>query len=466
MNSILDVASHIARRLVEPADALQDPEQRRQARLLASMLVAFILLLVWMIAARANDVLTVPGTSPSQLIIASIAELALFALYWRSRTVHYKTAAIVTVVLIFSVIHIAPFLKGGDPYNFLFGLASILLAGIFFGMRWVLLLAVGNIGIMLLYFPLMGTPMGPYSWYFRLMLIADVILLIFMHHRNAVERDRRVTLQRALEEAQQLNAVVQASEAQLRVVVDASPDMIFNVDPEGTIQYFNRDEDAHSVVGQPITEVIAPEAGALVRQAMQRAAVEQGAVTYATPTAEGAYYSIRVGAIQSDDEVSGFVVTVTDITVQKQAEDQAEREQRQEELIQAQRRLLKELSTPVIPIMEGIVVLPLIGNIDPQRAQDIMRALLQGISEHRTQHVILDVTGVPVMDTGVVDSLNKTIQAARLKGASVIVTGISDTVAEAIVDLGIDWGAVETLSDLRTGLTVALNRMGVKLVTE
>jgi rsbT co-antagonist protein RsbR len=372
----------------------------------------------------------------------------------------------VTVVLIFSVIHIAPFLEGGAPYNFLFGLAPILLAGIFFGMRWVLLLAVGNIGIMLLYFPLTDTAMEPYSWYFRLMLIADVILLIFMHHRNAVERDRRATLQRALEEAQQLNAVVQASEAQLRVVVDASPDMIFNVNPEGIIQYFNRDEDAHSVVGQPITEVIAPEAGALVKQAMQQAAVEQGALTYATPTAEGAYYSIRVGAIQSDNEVSGFVVTVTDITAQKQAEDQAEREQRQEELIQAQRQLLKELSTPVIPIMEGVVVLPLIGNVDPQRAQDIMRALLQGINEHRAQHVILDVTGVPVMDTGVVSHLNKTIQAARLKGASVIVTGISDTVAEAIVDLGIDWGAVETLSDLRTGLTVALNRMGVKLVTE
>jgi rsbT co-antagonist protein RsbR len=68
------------------------------------------------------------------------------------------------------------------------------------------------------------------------------------------------------------------------------------------------------------------------------------------------------------------------------------------------------------------------------------------------------------MDTGVVNHLNQTIQAAQLKGARVIVTGISDTVAEAIVDLGIHWDAVETLSDLQTGLTVALNRMGAKLV--
>ncbi len=99
-----------------------------------------------------------------------------------------------------------------------------------------------------------------------------------------------------------------------------------------------------------------------------------------------------------------------------------------------------------------------------RRAQDIMRALLRGVSEYHAEFVILDVTGVPIMDTGVVNHLNKTIQAARLKGAQTIVTGISDAVAEAVVDLGIDWGAVETLSDLRTGLVVALDRLGVQLV--
>jgi PAS domain S-box-containing protein len=464
MQPIFDMMSSITKRLFEPADALQDPEQRRQARLLASMLVAFIILLVWMIAARVSDVLTAPGTPLTQLIIALLAEFALFALYWGSRTVHYKTSAIITVLLIFFVIHIAPFLEGGAPYNFLFGLAPILLAGIFFGMQWVLLLAIGNVGIMLLYFPLTHTAIESYSWYFRLMLIVETILLIFMHYRNTVERDRRATLQGALEEAQQLNAIVQASEAQLRVVVDASPDMIFNIDPEGLIQYFNRDEDTHSVVGQSIADVITPGANALIMQAMQQATTEQNAVTYETSTAEGTIYSIRVGAIQSGDEASGFVLAMTDITAQKQAEDQAKREQQQEELIQAQRQLLKELSTPVIPVMEDILALPLIGEINPQRAQDIMRALLQGLNEHRARVVILDVTGVPVIDTKVASYLNKTIQAAQLKGASVIVTGISDTVAETLVDLGIDWSAVETRSDLRTGLTVALNRMGVKLM--
>ncbi len=155
-----------------------------------------------------------------------------------------------------------------------------------------------------------------------------------------------------------------------------------------------------------------------------------------------------------------FIVT-TDMTERKRAE--MEREQLQQEVIDAQREALKELSTPVIPVMDRILVMPLVGSIDTMRARDIMRALLEGISEHRAKFIILDVTGVPVMDTGVVNHINKTIQGARLKGAQTIVTGISDAVAEAVVDLGINWGAVETLSDLRMGLLVALQRMGIEL---
>jgi rsbT co-antagonist protein RsbR len=155
-----------------------------------------------------------------------------------------------------------------------------------------------------------------------------------------------------------------------------------------------------------------------------------------------------------------FVVT-TDMTERKLAE--MEREQLQQEVIDAQREALKELATPVIPVMDRILVMPLVGSVDSMRARDIMRALLEGISEHRAKYVILDMTGVPVMDTGVVNHINKTIQAARLKGTRTIVTGISDAVAEAVVDLGIDWGAVETLSDLHTGLVVALQRMGITL---
>jgi rsbT co-antagonist protein RsbR len=144
----------------------------------------------------------------------------------------------------------------------------------------------------------------------------------------------------------------------------------------------------------------------------------------------------------------------------------AERERLQEEIIETQRQTLRELSTPIIPIMDRIIVMPLVGNIDSMRARDITRSLLAGIREHRGRVVILDITGVPIVDSGVADHLNRTIQAARLKGARTIITGISDAVAETIVDLGIDWSGVETLSDLQSGLFAALQSLGVKLIRE
>ncbi len=107
-----------------------------------------------------------------------------------------------------------------------------------------------------------------------------------------------------------------------------------------------------------------------------------------------------------------------------------------------------------------IIVMPLVGHIDSMRARDITRSLLAGIRQQRAKVVILDITGVSIVDSGVANHLNKTIQAARLKGARTIVTGISDAVAETIVDLGIDWGGIETLSDLQIGLVVALHGLG------
>ncbi len=156
-----------------------------------------------------------------------------------------------------------------------------------------------------------------------------------------------------------------------------------------------------------------------------------------------------------------LAATIRDISEQKQAE--IERVQLQQQIIETQQSAIQELSTPVIPIMDRIIVMPLIGHIDSLRARDITRTLLAGISQHRANVVILDVTGVDIMDTGVVNHLNKTIQAARLKGAKTIVTGISDAVAEAIVDLGIDWSGVHTLIDLQTGLVVALDNLGMRL---
>ncbi len=149
----------------------------------------------------------------------------------------------------------------------------------------------------------------------------------------------------------------------------------------------------------------------------------------------------------------------------RNAELELEVAQLQQEIIAAQQQVIQDLSTPVIPVMHGIIVMPLVGNIDSMRAQDITRSLLAGISQHRARIVIIDVTGVSLMDTGIVDRLNKTIQAARLKGAQTIVTGISDAIAESIVDLGIDWSEITTVSNLQMGLHAALAGMGLHIAS-
>jgi DNA-binding LacI/PurR family transcriptional regulator/anti-anti-sigma regulatory factor len=141
--------------------------------------------------------------------------------------------------------------------------------------------------------------------------------------------------------------------------------------------------------------------------------------------------------------------------------EQEESARLQQEVIEAQQRALQELSTPIIPVLEGVIVMPLIGSVDTTRARDVTRSLLAGIREHRAKVVILDITGVPVVDSEVAAYLNRTVQAARLKGARTVVTGVSDAVAETIVDLGIDWSEIETLRDLQTGLQSVL--AGVKV---
>jgi len=160
-------------------------------------------------------------------------------------------------------------------------------------------------------------------------------------------------------------------------------------------------------------------------------------------------------------EIAGMVCVARDITALKQA--RLVQEQLQQEIVEAQQNTIRKLSTPIIPIIDEVIVVPLIGNIDAIRAQDMMRAIMRGVQEHGAAIVIIDITGVPVIDTDVAGYLDKTMRAAQLKGARTIVTGVSPAVAETIVDLGIDWHSLETVRDLKTGLNISLRYMGVVL---
>ncbi|ACL24816.1 PAS domain-containing protein [Chloroflexus aggregans] len=134
-----------------------------------------------------------------------------------------------------------------------------------------------------------------------------------------------------------------------------------------------------------------------------------------------------------------------------------ERLQMQEEVIAAQERALRELSTPLVPISERAVALPLVGSIDQRRANLIIETLLEGVSNRGTEVVIIDITGVNTVDTFIADALIRAARAVRLLGAHVILTGISPEVAQTVVSLGADLSVFETRATLQDGIALVMN---------
>ncbi|MDC3957106.1 STAS domain-containing protein [Polyangium jinanense] len=124
----------------------------------------------------------------------------------------------------------------------------------------------------------------------------------------------------------------------------------------------------------------------------------------------------------------------------------------QNEVIVRQRDIIQELSTPVLEVWDDVLTLPIIGLIDTKRAAEIMQRLLSAVVEKRAQFVIVDVTGVPIVDTQVADHLIQIVQAAGLLGASCMLTGIRPAVARALVELGVDLSAMNTRRSFRAGL--------------
>jgi len=135
-----------------------------------------------------------------------------------------------------------------------------------------------------------------------------------------------------------------------------------------------------------------------------------------------------------------------------------------EDVIVRQQEDMLELSTPVVKSWEGILALPLIGTLDSARTQVVMETLLQRIVETGSAVAILDITGVPTVDTLVAQHLLKTIAAARLMGADCIISGVRPQIAQTIVHLGVDLGNVTTKATLADGFALALQRTGQTVV--
>lgn len=251
-------------------------------------------------------------------------------------------------------------------------------------------------------------------------------------------------------------------------LLDLARDAIMVRQLDGTITFWNR--GAERIYGYTKDEAIGQKSHTLLRTGFPAALVEIEHALREKGHWEGELiHSRRDGStvlmdsrwvIRRTEGGEAFQVLElnSDITERKKAEAEEARVRQQQEVIRAQSVALAELSTPLIPITNEILVMPLIGVMDSTRASQVMDSLLRGISSSGGTVAIIDVTGVMVVDTEVASALMRAAKGARLLGAEVVLTGIRPDVAHTLISLGIDLSGVTTRGTLQSGIAYAMSR--------
>lgn len=266
------------------------------------------------------------------------------------------------------------------------------------------------------------------------------------------------------------NSAAMASErTMLRTIIDSLPDLIYVKDREGRFVVANAAMARMSGRTDPMTLIGKTDAAVFPHQlAAQYQSDEQEVLQSGMPVldreapvqdADGAQHWLVTTKIPLRDhhgQIQWLVCRGQDITERKRAEE--ERQRLQEELIAAQAAALEELSTPLIPISDNVLVMPLIGRVDSRRASQIMETLLIGVQQQQADLAIVDITGVNLVDTQVAHAIIQAARAVRLLGSQVVLTGIRPEVAQTLVTLGVDLSDIVTHSSLQRGIAYALQQ--------
>jgi rsbT co-antagonist protein RsbR len=277
---------------------------------------------------------------------------------------------------------------------------------------------------------------------------------------------------RDLTESERSQVELYTTNERMERVFAATPLITIEWDRDGIIQRWNPSAErvfgwsAKEMLGRTITERITISTSQANVQSLVAALMVGKAANSRTrnTTKDGQpitcqWYHTILRDI--DGEVSSVLSQAEDITEQLNSEQ--ERSDLQDQVIAAQRAALRELSTPLVPIADDVVAMPLIGSIDSTRAQEVIETLLTGVADSQAKIAILDITGVPVVDTQVANALLQAAQAVKLLGAKVIITGIRPEVAQTLVSLGVDLSSITTRSTLQSGIAFALASHGVSL---
>ncbi|MFY0540395.1 STAS domain-containing protein [Nannocystis pusilla] len=291
-----------------------------------------------------------------------------------------------------------------------------------------------------------------------------------------LERDA-ATAQRAVEDRLKLATA-------LENIYRAVPDLFFQLRVDGTITNYLASPTSplyvspENFLGKRMQDVLPSDVGALTVQALAETTGPAGKARMEYSLDLGSsveWYEARLIRL-SDDEV---IVVVRNISEQRRAREAVLRLNRelearvhertvalevaaaesaalQQQVIEAQRATLQALSTPLVPIARHVVAVPLIGDVDADRAANLLETILTGVQARRAAFVLLDVTGVPRVDTDAARALADIARAVKLLGAELVLTGIGPDVARTLVDLEADFGGTRTLPSLEHGIAYAM----------
>jgi rsbT co-antagonist protein RsbR len=282
-----------------------------------------------------------------------------------------------------------------------------------------------------------------------------------------IEHATNEQLRQRIAELETTVARLQQTETQFRTIVEHVPSGICITNEQGIFEYVNpaycriygyREDE---LIGQPFT-IVVPEGQHQQSRILHDtflAERKEIPADWEVVNKAGETLHILASAAYLEDPDGGArkVTFVLDITDRKQIEEN--QAMLQQQIIDTQQATVRELSTPLIPISDDVVIMPLIGTVDSQRAQQVMEALLEGVAQYQAELVILDITGVSIVDTQVAQGFIQAAQAVRLLGAQVMLTGIQPQIAQTLVHLGVDLSGIRTEGSLKAGIATALAGM-------
>ncbi len=249
-----------------------------------------------------------------------------------------------------------------------------------------------------------------------------------------------------------------------QMLVENAPDAISVTDMEGVISYANLAYRTmygygDATIGMHFSDMVAPEANPIISAAMQTVYKEGiWCGESINQRHDGCRFPVQSSIFELLNEhgkAQAIAIINRDMTTVKQTENaQADLQQ---QIIANQQTALRELSTPLIPIANDVMMMPLIGMVDSQRAQQVLEVLLEGVARYQARMLILDITGMQVIDTQAAGAIIHAAHAVRLLGAQVILTGIGPEIAQTIVQQGIDLSEIDTRGSLQAGIAHALH---------